>query len=94
MCTPAPMIALFRTSTISSGVSGLKFWTVRILSSIWPTVPAPQMATCTPEWINAYRRHSVGLSDRSRNALPKTLIAYTPTLRSTATGSAPCSKLR
>ena len=38
-------MARFRTSAISSGVILLKPTAVRILSSIWPLVPAPQMAT-------------------------------------------------
>ena len=66
---------------LSSGVIFLSFWTAQILSSICPTVPAPQMATCTPGWPSAYRRHSVGLRDLSKYALPKTLMAWMPTPR-------------
>src|SRR5207253_2552052 len=88
VCTPAPTTALFRTSAISSGVIVLRFWTARMLSSICPCVPAPQMATCTPGWLSVYLRHSVGLSDLSKNALPKTFIAWMPTPRSIATGRA------
>ena len=54
--TPRPTTALFRTSALSSGVIFLSFWTAQILSSICPTVPAPQMATCTPGWPSAYQK--------------------------------------
>ena len=39
-CTPEPTRARLRTSSISSGVIFLKFRTARMLSSIWPCVPA------------------------------------------------------
>ena len=69
-------MARFRTAAHSSVVIFRKFVTARMLSSICPTVPHPQMATCTPGWLSAYRRQSDGLSDQRRLALPKILIAW------------------
>jgi hypothetical protein len=42
------------------------------------------MATATPGWLEANRRRVLGLSDRTRLVLPKTLMAWLGTPRAAA----------